>query len=338
LPVVAAFGSLVWSYYHCRRAVPSLSSQTPCSTVNFKIMQSKVIQANFLMLLAAAIWGFAFVAQRVGMESMGPHLFNGIRFIIGALVLLPLILWLNCYRSCQQIAEVPFKYVLLGGLVAGVFLFAGASLQQVGLQYTTAGKAGFITGLYIFFVPLIGLLFGQRTGLGTWLGAVIALYGLYLLSIGADFTLAYGDGLELMCAVMCACHVLVIGYLARRMDTVMLSLIQFAVAGVMSLVVALLVEPLGWNMVVATAIPLLYAGVISTGVAYTLQVVAQQYAHPSHAAIILSSEGLFAVLGGWLLLSEHLSERGLIGCALMLVGMLLSQLMPRLRLPWPRAV
>jgi drug/metabolite transporter (DMT)-like permease len=270
------------------------------------------------------------------MESMGPHLFNSIRFIIGALVLLPLVFWL-AHSDPKKTNKVPIKDLMLGGLLAGVFLFAGASLQQVGLQYTTAGKAGFITGLYVFFVPLIGLFFGQRTGSGTWLGALLALYGLYLLSIREDFTLSYGDGLQLLCAIMFAGHVLVIGYLARRMDTVKLSLIQFTVAGVISLVIALLIEPIGWDMVVATAVPLLYAGVMSTGVAYTLQIIAQQHAHPSHAAIILSSEGLFAVLGGWLLLAEQLSEKGLMGCAMMLVGMLMSQLMPNLRLSRSRA-
>jgi drug/metabolite transporter (DMT)-like permease len=301
-------------------------------------MPTKFIQANVLMLLAAAIWGFAFVAQRVGMESMGPHLFNSIRFIIGALVLLPLLFWFthSSPKETNNETKVPFKYLMLGGLLAGVFLFAGASLQQVGLQYTTAGKAGFITGLYIFFVPLIGLFLGQRTGSGTWLGALLALYGLYLLSVREDFTLAYGDALQLLCAIMFAGHVLVIGYLARRMDTIKLSLIQFAVAGMISLFIALLIEPISWDMVVATAAPLLYAGIMSTGVAYTLQIIAQQHAHPSHAAIILGSEGLFAVLGGWLLLAEQLSERGLMGCTMMLVGMLVSQLMPNLRLSRPR--
>jgi drug/metabolite transporter (DMT)-like permease len=297
------------------------------------VMGSKIMRANILMLLAAAIWGFAFVAQRVGMESMGPHLFNGIRFIIGALVLLPLVFWFMRFRPTPPTAKHSFKSLVLGGVIAGMFLFSGATLQQVGLQYTTAGKAGFITGLYVFFVPLIGLLFGQRTGLGTWLGALIALYGLYLLSIREDFSLAYGDGLELLCAVMFAGHVLIISYLAKRGDTVKLSIIQFAVAGLMSFVIALLIEPIDWDMVVITAIPLLYTGIMSTGVAYTLQVMAQQHAHPSHAAIILSSEGLFAVFGGWLLLSEQLSERGLIGCSMMLMGMLLSQLVPHISLP-----
>ena len=299
-------------------------------------MNNKAIQANALMLLAAAIWGFAFVAQRVGMETMGPHWFNSLRFFIGAVALTPVVIWMgsNKAASSEEAPTASAKALLLGGITAGVLLFIGATFQQVGLQYTTAGKAGFITGMYIFFVPLIGLFFRMKTGLGTWFGAIIALWGLYLLSINEDFTLSKGDTLQLICAVAFACHVLMIGYLASRMDTVKLSLIQFFVAGLLATVLALYYEQLSWSMIVSTAIPLLFAGVMSTGIAYTLQAVAQQHAHPSHAAIILSSEGVFAVIGGYLLLNEVLPAQGLLGCGLILVGMLMSQLMPRLR--WPR--
>ena len=292
-------------------------------------MRNKVALANVLMLLAAAIWGFAFVAQRVGMETMGPHLFNGVRFIMGGLVLLPVVYWLSKRRpERNEQKTTSTQQLLLAGLLAGSFLFAGATLQQVGLQYTTAGKAGFITGLYIFFVPAIGLCFGMRTSLGTWLGAILAIWGLYLLSVRDDFTLSRGDTFQLLCAIAFAGHVLVIGYLAGRYDTIKLSAIQFLVAGVLAFIVAIFTETITWQMIVDTAIPLAYAGLMSTGVAYTLQVVAQQHAHSSHAAIILSSEGVFAVLGGWLFLSEQLPIQGLLGCGLMLAGMLLSQLWP----------
>jgi len=297
-------------------------------------MQNKAIQANFLMLLAAAIWGFAFVAQRVGMETMGPHWFNSLRFLIGGVALIPVVIWIGkrTANSTQDKTPAPLKHLLLGGLAAGVLLFIGATFQQVGLQYTTAGKAGFITGMYIFFVPLIGLFFGMRTGMGTWLGAGVALYGLFLLSIQDDFTLSKGDTLQLICAVGFAGHVLLIGYLATRMDTVKLSLIQFFVAGFLAMALALYYEQISWAMIEATALPLLYAGVMSTGIAYTLQTVAQQHAHSSHAAIILSSEGVFAVIGGSLLLNEVLPAQGLLGCGLILAGMLMSQLLPNLRL------
>ena len=291
-----------------------------------------------LMLVAAAIWGFAFVAQRVGMETMGPHFFNAIRFFIGAFALIPVIWFFSRKQNKSHVKYASTKKLVIAGSLAGVLLFGGAAFQQVGIQYTTAGKAGFITGLYIFFVPLIGLFFGQRTGSGTWLGATMALVGLYLLSFSDGLSLNFensvelkGDLLELVCAVFFAGHVLIIGYFAKKIDPIKLSIIQFFVAGLLSLGIAISLELITWAMITTTLVPLLYAGVMSTGVAYTLQVVAQQHAHSSHAAIILSLEGAFALLGGWLLLDEQLPARGLFGCALMLAGMLFSQLIPSFR-------
>ena len=294
------------------------------------MIKNKVIRADLIMLLAAAIWGFAFVAQREGMETMGPFLFNAARFFIGSAVLFPLVWYLSKKNKTPTNKETSTKKLLIAGSIAGLFLFLASSFQQVGIQYTTAGKAGFITGLYIFFVPLIGIFFGQRTGSGTWLGAFIAVIGLYLLSINDDFSIARGDLLQLICAVFFAAHILVVGYVAKRMDPLKLSLIQYVVSGVLSFFIAIAIEVITWQMIVDTAIPLLYAGVMSIGVGYTLQVVAQQHAKSSHAAIILGLEGAFAVLGGWLILDENLSTRGLIGCGLMLSGMFLSQLLPRL--------
>ena len=296
------------------------------------MIKNKVIRADLIMLLAAAIWGFAFVAQREGMETMGPFLFNAARFFIGSAVLFPLVWYLSKKNKTPTKKETSTKKLLIAGTIAGLFLFLASSFQQVGIQYTTAGKAGFITGLYIFFVPLIGIFFGQRTGSGTWLGAFIAVIGLYLLSINDDFSIARGDLLQLICAVFFAAHILVVGYVAKRMDPLKLSLIQYVVSGVLSFFIAIAIEVITWQMIVDTAIPLLYAGVMSIGVGYTLQVVAQQHAKSSHAAIILGLEGAFAVLGGWLILDENLSTRGLIGCGLMLSGMFLSQLLPRLSL------
>ena len=296
------------------------------------MIKNKVIRADLIMLLAAAIWGFAFVAQREGMETMGPFLFNAARFFIGSAVLFPLVWYLSKKNKTPTNKETSTKKLLIAGTIAGLFLFLASSFQQVGIQYTTAGKAGFITGLYIFFVPLIGIFFGQRTGSGTWLGAFIAVIGLYLLSINDDFSIARGDLLQLICAVFFAAHILVVGYVAKRMDPLKLSLIQYFVSGVLSFFIAIAIEVITWQMIVDTAIPLLYAGVMSIGVGYTLQVVAQQHAKSSHAAIILGLEGAFAVLGGWLILDENLSTRGLIGCGLMLSGMFLSQLLPRLSL------
>jgi len=293
-------------------------------------MKTQEIRADLIMLLAAAIWGFAFVAQREGMETMGPFLFNTARFFIGTVFLLPIVWYLSKKNKSQNNKETSTKKLLFAGFIAGLFLFLAASFQQVGIQYTTAGKAGFITGLYIFFVPLIGIFFGQRTGSGTWLGAFIAVIGLYFLSINDDFSIARGDLLQLICAIFFAAHILVIGYVAKSMDPLKLSLIQYFVSAVLSFFIAIAIEVITWEMIVDTAIPLLYAGIMSIAIGYTLQVVAQQHAKSSHAAIILGLEGAFAVLGGWLILDENLSTRGLLGCGLMLSGMFLSQLLPRL--------
>ncbi len=298
-------------------------------------MPAKSFKADALLLLTAIIWGFAFVAQRVGMDHVGPFTFNGVRFALGSASLLPLI-WLTSRRrdpAPRHLPQVGGRDLLRGGLLAGLALFGGASLQQVGLVYTTAGNAGFITGLYVVIVPLLGLIWRQRPALGTWLGAVLATIGLFLLSVTADFRIAFGDLLVLIGAFIWAGHVLLIGWLSPRMEPLKLSAIQFAVCAVLSLLTALAIETISLAGILAAALPILYGGLFSVGIAYTLQVVAQRDAHPAHTAIILSLEGVFAALGGWWLLGEVLSARGLLGCALMLSGMLLSELWNYLRPP-----
>jgi drug/metabolite transporter (DMT)-like permease len=291
-------------------------------------MHRDTVKSDLLLLLAAAIWGFAFVAQRIGMDYIGPFTFNGIRFALGALSLLPLAFFNR--RQPLATARTAFKSraaFLYGGLLAGTVLFAGASLQQVGLIYTTAGKAGFITGLYVVIVPILGLLGRQRTDAGTWLGALLAVWGLYLLSIkSASFSISAGDLLEIIGAVFWAVHVIVIGWLSPRTDTVRLAITQFAVCSLLSLATAFVIETVSLDAIRQAAIPILYGGLLSVGVAYTLQVVVQRRAHASHAAIILSLEAAFAALGGWVILDETLSLRAGAGCALMMTGMLLSQL------------
>ncbi len=259
------------------------------------------------------------------LAHIGPFIYNGVRFVLGALSLLPLLLIGR--RSGVSLYPGGWRPILTGGLLAGLLLFAGASLQQVGIVYTTAGKAGFITGLYVVIVPLLGLLWGHRTPWSTWTGAALAVAGLYLLTVTDDLALAEGDGLVLIGALFWAGHVLVIGWLSgRRLDPVLLACLQFVVCAVLSLAVAVAFEPIGLTGLEGAALPILYGGLLSVGVAYTLQVVAQRDAPPAHAAIILSLETVFAALGGWLLLQETLSGRGLIGCGLMFAGMLLSQL------------
>jgi drug/metabolite transporter (DMT)-like permease len=286
---------------------------------------SKALRAELLLLLTALIWGSAFVAQRVGMDHVGPFTYNGARFLLGALSLLPLLLIRR--RSEPLIAPGGGRWLFAGGLLAGLILFAGASLQQIGIVHTTAGKAGFITGLYVVIVPLLGLMLGHRTPWKTWIGAALAMAGLYLLTMTETLTLAQGDGLVFISAFFWAGHVLVIGWLSgRHIEPVLLACLQFVVCAVLSLGVAVVMEPIHWQGLRDAALPILYGGLLSVGVAYTLQVVAQRDAPPAHAAIILSLETVFAALSGWLLLNETLAGRGILGCTLMFAGMLLSQL------------
>ncbi len=290
--------------------------------------------ARALLLLTSAIWGFAFVAQRAGMAHVGPFTFNSIRFLLGALTLLP---FLRIRRLSAGSADPPWSRprVLGAVFISGTVLFAGASLQQTGIVYTSAGKAGFITGLYVIMVPILGLFWRHRPGLPTWLGAVLAVAGLYLLSVQEDLTIAKGDLLVLLGAVAWAVHVLVVDHYVRAVGPLRLAFQQFLVCGLWSLAAALVTESITWRGIEGATLPLLYGGFLSVGTAFTLQVVAQEHVVPSHAAIIMSLETVFAVLGGWLLLHEMLSARALAGCALMLVGIVISQLRFRTTAPIP---
>ena len=306
-------------------------------------MNPRTFEDDLLLMLTAAIWGFAFVAQSAGMEHIQPFTYNGVRFALGSLSLVPVILLLR-RRSRRRLlrhasggagAAVGTSRpaagtgggagVWLYGLLCGSVLFTAASLQQVGIVYTTAGKAGFITGLYVVLVPLSGLLWGQRAGWRRWVGAGLAVAGLYLLSVTRGLGIARGDFLVLLSALFWTAHVQLIGWFSPRTDSLVLAAIQFAVCSLFSLAVAAAAERIILEGILRAAIPILYGGLCSVGIAYTLQVVVQKTAHPAHAAIILSLEGAFAVLGGWLILGEVLSLRGLSGCALMLAGMIVSQ-------------
>jgi drug/metabolite transporter (DMT)-like permease len=291
-------------------------------------MNLQTIKSDALLLLTATIWGFAFVAQRMGMEFVGPFTFNGVRFALGSFVLLPLILRNRKRNNSagEALSEIKVKTMIFGGGLLGLVLFSAASLQQVGLVYTTAGNAGFITGLYVVIVPILGLFWRQRPGVGTWIGAFFAAIGLYLLCITDEFIISFGDLLELMGAFLWAGHVLIIGWLSPKIDSLKLAFTQYAACSVLSLITAVFFETMALKPIFQAAIPILYGGVLSVGVAYTLQVVAQRNAHPAHAAILLSLEAVFAAVGGWLILGEMLTYRGFVGCALMLSGMLLSQL------------
>lgn len=303
-------------------------------------MNSRTLRADILLFITAAIWGLAFVAQRVGMDHVGPLTFNGIRFALGALALVPLILTMEKKRT-PSTNGADKKRMLMGGGLLGIALFAGASLQQMGLagpqlaelgfEASTAGKAGFITGLYVVFVPIFGLFLAQKTGWGTWLGAGMAVIGMYLLSVTADLTISFGDLLILIGALFWAGHVLLIGKLSPGLDAVdaiKLSTVQFAACAVLSLIGAVATEEITMTGLIGAAPAIAYGGLMSVGIAYTLQVIAQRDSQPAHAAIILSLEAVFAAIGGWLMLNEVLTVRAMIGCGLMLVGMVLSQLKP----------
>ena len=282
-----------------------------------------ILKSNLLLLLAAAIWGFAFVAQRVGMEHVGPFTFNGVRFLLGSLSLIPLIRY---FHNDALPPRSELKSEVLAGLLAGTVLFVAASLQQVGLIYTTAGKAAFITCLYVILVPVVGIFLGQSVGKWTWLGCILAVVGLYFLCIKESASIQIGDLLQLIGAILWTLHILIIGYSARKVDVLKLSCFQFLTCSALSLVFAVMTETIIFNNILAAAVPILYGGFCSVGIAYTLQVVGQKHASPAAAAIILSMETVFAVIGGFLVLGERLDGQEIIGCVLMLAGMMVSQL------------
>jgi drug/metabolite transporter (DMT)-like permease len=277
------------------------------------------------------IWGSAFVAQRLGMDSIGPFLYSGLRFGLAALILLPVLRWLETRSSNGSRAplEPLNRQLLRGGVLMGLALALGINLQQVGLLFTSVTNSGFITGLYVIIVPLLGLFIGHKTGLGIWLGASLAVVGMFLLSVGDGFVVASGDWLQLAGAFVWGVHVLLVGFFAGRHDPLRLALVQFITCAVISLLLALIFEEIQWQSIIAAGPAILYGGVFGVAIGFTLQVVAQKDAIASHAAIILSLEAVFAAIAGALLLGETLELRGYFGCALMFAGMLLAQLWPK---------
>ena len=287
--------------------------------------RTSLLANDSLLLLTSLIWGLAFVAQRLGMEHVGPFTYNAVRFGIGSLCLLPLLALRRRPGVIMQVSVKPAA-LLPAGLLASGLLFCGASLQQIGLVYTTAGKAGFITGLYVVLVPLLGLLWGQRAGMSAWGGAILCVAGLFFLSFNERLGIERGDLLVLIGAFFWAGHVQVLGWLSPRTDPVRLACIQFAMCAVLSAGGALAAEHPALTGMLSAAGPILYGGFMSVGVAFTLQVVAQRRSPPAHAAIILSMESVFAALGGTVVLGERLAARGALGCALIFSGMIAAQL------------
>ncbi len=284
-------------------------------------MNSKQLKSNLILMLTAAIWGFAFVAQKESVKYIGPFLYNGVRFLMGGISLIPLILVLKIKLPGDK------KYMLKGGLIVGVFLFIAANLQQVGIVDTDAGKAGFITSLYMVIIPIIGIILKQKTGIYTWMGVVLATVGLYLLCVGDTLTFEKSDLIILIGAFFWAGHVLLIEHFVKKIDSLLLSVMQFLVCGTLGIITAFLTrETISFQVIGDSLIPLLYGGLMSVGVAYTLQVVAQKNAKASHAAIILSLESCFSVIGGVLILGETMTVRGYIGCIVIFAAVLISQI------------
>lgn len=281
-------------------------------------------QANLILLITALIWGFGFVAQRMGMDHLGPYAFNVCRFLVGALSLLPLLFFLRKNGSASSGFNRSFwKF----SIFAGFALFGGATLQQVGIQYTTVGKAGFITGLYVVIVPILGLCLRQKIGRWTVIGCLLAVLGLYFLSIKQDFSIGWGETLVLIGAFFWAVHVQVIGAANKRnLSPIKLALVQYLVCATLNLLLSLLFETFLFDQVILASGAILYAGIVSVGIAFTLQVIAQKKVDPSRAAIILNLEAVFAVLAGWLFFTELLTIKEWLGCSLMFLGMILSQM------------
>ena len=301
------------------------------------------LKYNFLLMLAALIWGSAFVAQSVGMDYLGPFSFNCVRSFMGSLVLLPVIWFMD--RQKKETAEHDGqkteegtreqnkKVLLSGGLCCGVILTLSTSLQQIGIKYTTAGKAGFITALYILIVPLLGLILGKKVGNKTWLGVALAVAGMYLLCIKEGFSISYGDFMVLLCALIFSLHILAVDYFSPRVDGIRLSCIQFFVCGCISAVPMLVWEHPELFQIIRAWQPLAYAGVLSSGVAYTLQIVTQKHLNPTVASLLMSLESVFAVLTGWLVLNERLSPKELLGCVLVFTAIILAQLPQKQKKP-----
>jgi drug/metabolite transporter (DMT)-like permease len=330
-------------------------------------MNKKAFRADILLLLTAAIWGFGFVAQSSGMDFVGPFTYNGIRFILGSVSLLPLIFFgrkkrLQNAGGADTVAGASNVGTQAGGkstqqkilytFIAGTVLFVAVAFQQIGIMFTTVGNAGFITGFYVVLTPIFGIFLGKKTHLPTWVGMVFALAGLYFISLaGNSMSLNPGDLITIISAVFWACHILVIDHLVQKIDPLILSSGQFAWCGFFAVIAALVLDPLipFWAAQIAPAaqlqqwvtladiiggqggalwgaiVPLLYGGLASVGVAYTLQVVAQKDAPPAHATIILCLEGAFAAFGGILLRSEHPTSFTFLGFAFMLGGMIVTQ-------------
>ncbi len=287
-------------------------------------MDRKTMGSNLLLALTAFIWGVAFVAQSVGMEYVGPFTFNACRFLIGGIVLIPCILLFRKKNKRKEPKNQ--KTAVVGGICCGSILFAASSFQQFGVASTTVGKAGFITALYIVIVPLLGIFLRKRIPWSVWVSVVLAIIGMYLLCMTEGLKVGKGDIYVFVCAICFSFHILVIDYFSPKTDGVLMSCIQFFTAGIISAIMMLIFENPELSAIFAAWAPILYAGIMSCGVAYTLQVVAQKNTDPVLASLILSLESAFSLLAGWVILGQKLSPKELGGCGLVFCAIILAQI------------
>lgn len=288
-------------------------------------MNRFVIRQSLILLLTATIWGVAFVSQSVGMDYVGPFTFNGIRSLLGAAVLIPVIFLLKKMREKEEKTE-DRKTLFTGGICCGVILAVASSLQQFGIQYTTVGKAGFITAMYIILVPLFGFFLKKRVGLKVGISVVVAVAGLYLLCMTESLKPEAGDVLVFLCAIVFSFHIMVVDHFSPLVDGVKMSCVQFLTCGILCSVCMFLFEKPELSMILAAWKPILYAGVLSCGAGYTLQIIGQKGMNPTVASLIMSLESVISVLAGFVLLQEVLSARELLGCVLMFGAIILAQL------------
>lgn len=286
------------------------------------------IKGNIILMLTAFIWGTAFVAQSVGMEYVGPFTFITTRYIIGGIFLIPCIYLLDGFnkKKVQETNINQRKNLIIGGTLCGVALFIASSFQQIGMQYTTVGKSGFITALYIIIVPMLGIVFKKKVQGRVWISVVISIIGLYLLCINENFYISRGDLLTLMCAFCFSIHILVIDKFSPIVDGVKMSCIQFFVAGILGVIPMCIFENPNISNLLQAYSSILYAGVMSSGVAYTLQIIGQKYTSPVMATLIMSLESVFAALSGWMILGEVFSIKEFCGCALVFIAIIFAQL------------
>lgn len=292
---------------------------------------NKSLRGSLLLLLTAMIWGFSFVAQRTGADAVGAFTFNFSRNVVSSIFLGGLVLFLEKKENKPRTSREESRLTWIGGAACGVALFLAMTLQQIGVGYTTAGKAGFITALYVVLVPIFGLALGHRPAKKIWGCVLLAAYGMYLLSIRPEegLRLGLGDALVLICAIFYTFHILVIGHFSPKVDGIRMSAVQFVVAAVLSGIAMVVKDTVTWAGISQAMIGILFAGVLSSGVGYTLQIVAQKETPPALVSLILSLESFFAVVGGALLLGERMSIRELIGCAIMFIAIVIAELPSR---------